>query len=103
MVTARPRAAKFFAGFSLVIALAGALVRRDWGLPLGGAGAPALRLLTAVASALIAGPIALIGPPHRPPAGCPPTGWAAISREWMPWQERPLTPFQQAETVSATR
>ena len=56
-----------------------------------------------MASTLIAGAIALIGPPLRPTAGSPPTGCAAISRERMPRLERSLAPFQQAETLSAAR
>ena len=103
MVTARPRAAKFSAGFSLVIALAGALVRRDWGLPLSGAGAPAARLLAALAAALVAGAIPLIRPPPRPAAGRLPTGCAAISRQRMPWLERAFTAFQQAKALPAAR
>jgi len=103
LVTARSRAAKSFAGRGFVIALAGAFARRLWAAPLGGAGAPAARLLAAVASTLSAGAIALIGLPLRPPAGCLPTGCAAIARQRMPWLERPLTSLQQAETLSATR
>jgi hypothetical protein len=68
-VTARPGAAKFFAGLSLVIALARALVRRLCSLSMDGAAAPASRLLTAIAPTLVAGAIALIGSPPRPSAG----------------------------------
>ena len=90
-------------GLGFVIALAFALGRWLLATPLGVAGAPSVRLLAAVASTLIAGAIVLIGSPQRPPAGCLPAGCAAVSRERMPWLERSLAPFQQADTLSAMR
>jgi hypothetical protein len=86
-----------------MIALALAFARRLWATPLGGADARASRLLAAVASTLIAGAIALIGPPLRPTAGSLPTGCAAIPRERMLWLKRSLAPLQQTATLSAIR
>lgn len=102
-VTARPVAAKFFAGLGLVIALARALVRRLCSLSMDGAAAPASRLLTAIAPTLVAGAIALIGSPPRPSAGRLPAGSATVSRERIVGLEPPLTAFQQAPALSATR
>jgi hypothetical protein len=90
-------------GVGFVIALAFAVGRRLLAAPLGCAGAPSARLLAAMLSTLLAGAIVLIGSPQRPSASRLPTGRAAVSRQRMPWLKRPLAPFQQAETLSATR
>jgi len=101
-VAARTRAGKFLSRRCLVIALARELSRRIRVASPGGTSAPAVSLLAAVASALLAATVALISPPQRPSAGRVPTGGATISCERMPWLEQPLATFQQTEPLSAT-
>ena len=67
------------------------------------ADARAMRLLSPMASTLIAGAIVLIGPPLRPPAGSLPTGLSCNIAEWTLRLEWPLASLQQAEALSATR
>ena len=85
-----------------MIALARALGRRLRDASLGRASAPAVSLLAAVASALLAAAVALVGPPQRPSAGRLPTGGATVSCQRMPWLEWLLAPFQQTEPLAAT-
>src|SRR5712692_7315763 len=103
LVAARPRAANFFGSRGLLIALGLAFATRSRAGPLRGTHAPAARLRASRATALLAGAIALIGSLLRPAAGCPTTGFAAITREGMPRLKRPLTTLQQAKASSATR
>ncbi len=101
LVAARPRAGKIVIGVGLMIALAILLGRGVLAAPLGVANAPSVSLLATVALPLIAGSIATVGSPLRPPASRLPAGCAAISRERMPRLKRLLAPFQQAETLPA--
>ena len=85
-----------------MIALARALGGRLQGASLRRAGTPTVSLLAAVAAALLATAVALVGPPQRPSVGRLPTGEATISCERMPRLERLLATFQQTVPLSAT-
>jgi hypothetical protein len=98
LVTARPRAAKFFRSRALLIALARRFASQIPAPPLGRTPPPVPRLLAATRSPLLAGPVTLIGPPLRPPPRRPATRLAAIPRQRMPRLKRLLTALQQAKT-----
>ena len=105
LVTARPRAAKFFAGLRPCDSPRSWHWSADSGrAPLGGAGAPAARLLAAVASTLIAGAIRVDWPATATTGGPPADRLRCnIARADAVGWKGPLAPLQQAETLSATR